>query len=164
MDRGLEASAGDPPHAHTHPSRTQYIPGASLLRTLCLGGTGGRLQSDLPPSRGPGREKAEGIPVQDELAERVKWEWLEQTRQPALASFGATIYMSRNKLSSHFWLFSHYLTNSIFISVGPERPTLGGLASGLLSGESQRCGQEEEPGRGSSDKNTGPRESQWALR
>lgn len=34
-----------------------------------------------------------------------------------------------------FFFFTFSLTNSIFISAGPERPTLGDSASGLLSGE-----------------------------
>lgn len=44
-----------------------------------------------------------------------------------------------------FFFLTFSLTNSIVTSVGPERPTLGDLASGLLSGGKKGCRQEEEP-------------------
>lgn len=62
-DRGL----GTPQHAHNR-AHTVHSRGQSAPAALWAG----RLRGDGPPSQGPGTERVLGVPVKDELAERVK--------------------------------------------------------------------------------------------
>ena len=60
-------SAGIPPPARAHPSRTQYLPGASLLPqgSVWVGQKAGFGATPCPP-------EAQETPVRDELAAGVK--------------------------------------------------------------------------------------------
>lgn len=147
---------------HTVHSRRQPAPGA-----LGLGRSGGRLQGHSPPSSGPGGERVVGTPVRDQLAERVGTgvgdDTLAQRRRAGSWLVWSDVYFREHSFLSFlaFFFFTFSLTNSVFISVGPERPTVGDLASGLLSKgriEGLR-GQEEEPG-GSSDRTQARRASE----
>lgn len=132
---------GNPPiqHAHTgHTHGTRW--GPACCRALCPGRIGGRLWGDAPPPRpGHGEGHRDGSQSRSSWPRGQNWEWTDETRWGSGSVleggwFGA-IYTSRNTFSSNFWLlFTFSLTHPIFISAGPERPTVGDLASGLLSG------------------------------
>lgn len=163
MSHGLEGqatSAREPPDpTPTHSGHTHR----TFQRTVCSKGSGAgrdrRQASGQHPTLGRPRQGAGcGDPSQDQLAEKVetgagRGDRAKRWQQPA--GWCVERQTSRNTfplIFGFFFFFTFSLTNSIFISVGPERPTIGDLASGLLSrGGVEGLGQEEEPGGGSSD-------------
>lgn len=78
--------------------------------------------------------------MKDQLAERVatgagRRDGVEQRRCAGRWLVWSDVYVKEHIFLSFlaFFFFTFSLTNSVFISVGPERPTVGDLASGLLS-------------------------------